>query len=70
MTNDGIEDVLRHLVESVETLLTHEARRVQTETPAGDYDDDYSATAHAGSLLGTAKELRRSFERATGAESF
>jgi hypothetical protein len=63
--NEEIEEVLKHLVDSVELLLSNEAKRVQSDDPAGAYDEDYSSATRAGAIQSHAKELREAFERAT-----
>ncbi len=64
MKNEEIEDILKHLVDSVELLLANEAKRIQSDSPAGAYDEDYSAATQAGTIQAHAKELRQAFDSA------
>ena len=64
MNIDEIEPILKHLVDAVELLLSNEAKRIQSDTPAGAYDEDYSSATQAGAIQSTARELRLAFERA------
>jgi hypothetical protein len=64
MKNEAIEEVLKYLVDSVELLLANEAKRVQSDSPAGAYDEDYSSATQAGAIQAHAKELRQAFDRA------
>jgi hypothetical protein len=64
MKSEEIEEILKHLVDSVELLLANEAKRIQSDSPAGAYDEDYSSATQAGAIQAHANELRKAFDRA------